>query len=444
MNRLKKKITFLLLCCIVVVTNCTFSPVNAQANEHMISGYIAPDFNLGNPAGFLVELLEGSIQAVSDSNGYFELAGVPDNSSGYTVKISKDSYLSRQINGIKVTGNPQLGSQTEPLKIWAGDMKIKGVQDNAINMSDIVEVSRHFNSSYGDGEKYSAASDLNSDKAVNMKDIIIIANHFNKSSADYPEATINYPTPAKLKVSFIYVGKGDSIFIETPGGKSMLVDAGHDYNGNSIVSYIRSAGFNKLDVLVGTHPHNDHIGGMSTVIDSLEIGRIYLPEVPMTSDALDNLHKAITNKGLKVDTAIAGVSINLDPDLKIDMLAPKGEFYESINNYSAVIKITYKNTSFLLSGDANTLSEAEMLAAGYDLKADVLKVGHHGSLKSTSAEYLEAVSPKYAVISVGPNDSGNPKKATLDKLAAANIKVYRTDIDGTITATSDGNTVVFN
>jgi beta-lactamase superfamily II metal-dependent hydrolase len=427
----------------ILAVNFASYPVYAEANLYKIYGYVDPDLSNGNRSGFLVELEGNSIQAVSDSDGYFELRSVPDNSSWYTVIISKEGYLQRQIAGVKVTGDLQFGSPSEPFKMWAGDMKINGVQDNAINMTDIMEVASHFNTT-SDDERYITALDINSDKAVNMSDIVIVAAHFNQTPTDYPEVKINHIASASLRVSFIDVGKADSIFIETPCGKSMLIDAGHAEDGISVISYIKNAGYKKLDVVVGTHPHKDHLGGMSTVINSLEIGKMYLPKVQTTNEVLNTTLKAMQNKGLKADTAKAGVSITLDPDLKIDILAPKGNSYQSLNDYSTVIKITYKNTSFLFSADANTLSESEMLAAGYDLKSNVLKVGHHGSNKATSSKYLKAVSPKYAVICVGPNDDNDPQQETLNKLAAANVKVFRTDLDGTITATSDGNTIIFH
>lgn len=449
MGKLKNKAASLLLGCMalatIFTTNFTFASVNAEANQYKISGYIDPDLSFINQdlrAGFSIELIGYSLQTTSNSEGYFELSGIPLNSSEYTVKISKEGYLYRQITGVKVLNNLLLGSQSEPIKMWAGDMKVNNVQDNAINITDVMEVAKHFNCTSGD-EKYDIGSDINRDSAVNITDIMIVANHFNKDPSSYPELKINNPTD--LKVIFIDVGKGDSILVKAPNGKSMLVDAGKSIASASVTSRIKSEGFYKIDVLVGTHPHGDHIGGMNAVINSFDIGKMYLPKVASTTEHLDNLLATMKNKGLKADTAKAGDSIDLDPDLKVDILAPKRDSYQDENDYSIVIKLTYKNTSFLLGGDASAVSEGEMLAAGYDLKADVLKVGHHGSYKSTSADYLKAVSPRFAVISVDAgNDSGYPTTNTLNKLAAANVQVFRTDKNGTITASSDGNTVVFN
>ncbi len=253
-------------------------------------------------------------------------------------------------------------------------------------------------------------------------------------------ATIN---DAGLKVSFIDVGQADSILVETPNGKSLLIDAGNNEDGDFVVSYIKSKGLNKIDVIVGTHYHEDHIGGLDTVINNFDIGKIYMPNA--TTQVFEDVLIAAKNKNLKINTAKAGVNIDLDSDLEVSILAPVGNTYEDLNNYSAVIKLTYKNNSFLFEGDAGNISESEMLSSGSNLKADVLKVGHHGSNDSTTEPFLKAVSPKYAVISVGKdNDYWYPTKQTLDKLAATSVQVYRTDELGTIVAFSDGNTIAFD
>jgi len=153
----------------------------------------------------------------------------------------------------------------------------------------------------------------------------------------------------------------------------------------------------------------------------------------------------IKNKNLKIKTAAAGIKIEMDVQVKIEMLAPNGSQYDDLNDHSAVIKLTFGKTSFMLDGDAETISESEMLAKGYNLKADVLKIGHHGSNSSTSSEFLKAVSPSYAIISVGKdNDYGHPTQATLTKLEQANISIFRTDENGTIIATSDGTKITFD
>jgi competence protein ComEC len=233
--------------------------------------------------------------------------------------------------------------------------------------------------------------------------------------------------------------------VQTPSGKAILIDAGNNADGNAVVSYIKSQGVKKIDVLVGTHPHEDHIGGMDTVVNSFDIGQIYMPRATTTTKTYEDVLAAISQKGLKITAAKGGQTIDVDPAIKADVLAPNSSTYDDLNNYSVVLKLTYKNTSFLLAGDAEDISEQEMVNKGYNLKADVLKVGHHGSDSSTTPAFLKAVSPKYAVISVGRgNDYGHPAPATLTKLASAGIEIYRTDEAGTIIATSDGNTIRFD
>jgi beta-lactamase superfamily II metal-dependent hydrolase len=212
----------------------------------------------------------------------------------------------------------------------------------------------------------------------------------------------------------------------------MLVDAGPNEAGSAVVAYLQKEGVKRIDYLVATHPHADHIGGMDTVIQSFEIGKVYMPRVTTTTESFESVLRSIQAKGLKITPARAGMAVLEGDGLKVTFLAPCSSGYEDLNNWSAVLKVSYAATSFLLTGDAQAESEQEMLASGADLRADVLKVGHHGSYSSTSQAFLNAVSPKYAVISVGAgNDYGHPHQETLAKLAAAGIKVYRTDRDGT-------------
>lgn len=247
---------------------------------------------------------------------------------------------------------------------------------------------------------------------------------------------------ALLKVHFIDVGQADCILIQAPTGQNMLIDAGHNADADTIVSYLNAQGVKKVDILVGTHPHEDHIGSLDTVINTFDIGKIYMPRVTHTTKTFEDVLLAVKNKGLKISTAKGGTSIDFSPDTKVEIVAPNSSQYESLNNYSAVIKLTYGKTSFLFTGDAEDISENEMLTANYDLKADVLKVGHHGSSSSSTRPFLKAVSPKYAVISVGKdNDYGHPHKETINRLFESGISVFRTDESGTIIFTTDGDKI---
>ncbi|WKV09668.1 ComEC/Rec2 family competence protein [Thermoanaerobacterium sp. CMT5567-10] len=268
--------------------------------------------------------------------------------------------------------------------------------------------------------------------------------NFNQVQSETQNSTVQ-SKDGILKVYFIDVGQGDSIFIKSPDGKTMLIDAGVPEMGKKVVDYIKSLGVKKIDILVGTHPHEDHIGGMDYVINNFDIGKFYMPKVTTNTKTFEYVLNAAKNKGLKIDVAKAGVSLDLGPEVSAKMIAPNRTKYDDLNEYSAVIKLNYGDTSFLFTGDAEAESEKEMINQGYDLKSDVLKIGHHGSYTSTTAAFLDAVDPEYAVISCGKgNDYGHPHSVTLKKLKARNIPVYRTDECGTIVATSDGHSVSFN
>ena len=247
-------------------------------------------------------------------------------------------------------------------------------------------------------------------------------------------------TNGVLEVHYIDVGQGDSILIHL-SGKTMLIDAGN--NAASIITYIKTLNIDKIDAIVATHPHADHIGGMAEIINEFVVDKIYMPKVAHTSKTYENLLLTIKNKNLKVNTAKAGTTIDLGNKIKIEVMAPNSENYNNLNDYSAVVKIEYENVSFLFTGDAEAVSEKEMVEKyGNKLKANVLKVGHHGSTTSTTLNFLNTVSPEYAIISVGENNSyGHPNQETLDKLK--NIDVFRTDKLGTIVAKTDGQTINF-
>lgn len=250
------------------------------------------------------------------------------------------------------------------------------------------------------------------------------------------QGTVAITPGEELKVHFLDVGQGDSIFIELPTNETILIDASIKDASDKIINYLKEEKVSKIDYVFATHPHSDHIGGMSAVIKAFDIGQIYMPKAVTTTKTYENLLLTIKDKNLKIKTAKAGNTIIDTDDLKLVVLAPNQDSYESLNNYSIVLKLTYKEKSFLFTGDAETLSEKEITG---DVEADVLKVGHHGSRTSTSQSFLNKVNPSYAVISVGlNNDYKHPHQEVLDRLEKKNIKIYRTDQNGDIIFTTDG------
>ena len=246
-----------------------------------------------------------------------------------------------------------------------------------------------------------------------------------------------------LKVHYIDVGQADSILIEN-NGKFALIDGGNNADGNLVVNYLKSKGVSKLDYVIATHPQEANIGGLDDVINNFSIGKVIMPKATTTTKTYEDVLTAIRNKGLTITLPKTGDKYSIG-GATFTILAPNSESYDSLNNYSVVVKLTYLNNSFLFTGDAETLSENEMINKGLDLKADVLKVGHHGSSTSTSQGFLDRVNPKYAVVSVGKDNSyGHPNKTVMDRLQSKNINIYRTDESGTIIATSNGNNITFN
>ncbi|MEV2281492.1 ComEC/Rec2 family competence protein [Paenibacillus larvae] len=244
-----------------------------------------------------------------------------------------------------------------------------------------------------------------------------------------------------LKVLFLDVGQGASQLLVSPNGKTMLIDAGDNDKEQLMLDYMKKYGITKLDIVIGTHPDADHIGGVDKVIDHLDIGKVYLPKASSNTKTYESLLTSIKQKGLKVTTAKAGVKLDWDPDVQVEMLAPV-KSYKDNNNNSAVVRLTHGANAILLTGDAESESEQDMIASKAELSADLMLVGHHGSNSSTTAAFLNKVKPKAAVIQVGKgNKYGHPKEKVLQRLEKQGVKVYRNDEQGTIAAISDGKQI---
>ena len=246
----------------------------------------------------------------------------------------------------------------------------------------------------------------------------------------------------EMKVHFIDVDQGDSTFIELPNGEAMLIDAGEADQGDKVVTYIYTQGYDTIDYVVATHAHSDHIGGLPVVLDSFNIGNFYMTSAVATTSIYEDMLNAADESGATVHDVMAGDIIYDEANLLIEVVAPKVIDNDEHNNNSVVIKLTYGDDKFLFTGDAEKSEEDGIWT---NIKCDVLKVGHHGSDSSSSSNFLKKVEPSYAVISCGFHNSyGHPTDDVLKRLDDRNIDVYRTDLQGTIVFTSDGSNISVN
>jgi len=240
----------------------------------------------------------------------------------------------------------------------------------------------------------------------------------------------------EMQVHFINVGQGDSILIESPSGKTMLIDGGVKGAGQQIVSYLKELGINKLDIVVATHPDADHIGGLIPVLDNMTIEQFYDSGKVHTSQTFEEMLTRIDEKNIPYHVPKIGDDIEFDKDVNVKVLNANDQATDN-NDASIVLKMTYGNVSFLLTGDAGVALEKEMLQ--YDVKATVLKAGHHGSNTSSSEEFIQAVKPEVTILSYGEdNKYGHPHAEIVDRLQAIGSKIYATADLGTITVSTDG------
>ena len=256
---------------------------------------------------------------------------------------------------------------------------------------------------------------------------------------DVDDNLANTDVTGNLEIHFIDVGQADCILIKN-NGKAMLIDAGNNDDAALVKKYLKEQKITKLDYVIGTHPHEDHIGSLDVVIKNFDIETIIMPNKVNTTKTFEDVIEAIEKKKLSITEAKVGDKYTLG-DAEFVILAPNKD-YDDNNNVSVVIRLVYGENSFMLTGDAEELSEKDILKTGLTLKSDVLKFGHHGSSTSTSIEFLEAVSPKYGVLLCGVDNSyGHPHRETLDKISKYKIETYRTDEQGTIILTSDGKNI---
>ena len=259
----------------------------------------------------------------------------------------------------------------------------------------------------------------------------------NNSQSQKENVVSSIPVEGNLNIYFIDVGQADSILIVNDDS-SMLIDAGNNEDGEDVVNFIKEKGVTKLDYVIGTHPHEDHIGGLDDVINSdIEIDNVYMPQIETTTKTYEDVVDAIANKGLSVYSPKKGDTFTLG-DASLEVMTDSILDEDNLNLSSITLLIKYGSNTFLFMGDAEEENEKTRDWP----KVDLLKVGHHGSNTSSSDEFLNEIKPTYSIIMAGEgNLYGLPTEKTLNKLSNIGSTIYRTDLNGTIEVTSDGEEI---
>ena len=244
----------------------------------------------------------------------------------------------------------------------------------------------------------------------------------------------------QIEIHFIDVGQADATLIITGGG-TMLIDAGSRSSGPRVVEYLQELGMTEITYVVGTHPHEDHIGGMDLVLNTFNVGTLLIPPVSHTTRTYERMIEAIENHNIYTRAPEAGDVINLGGAI-FTIIHPNSDNYSNLNDWSISKRMAFGNVSMVTTGDAERPAELEMIEAGHYLRADILRLGHHGSRTSTSQEFFDAVSPSIAIIQVGEgNRYGHPHEEVMDRLHAVNARIYRNDHHGDIVLTTDGTNI---
>lgn len=243
-----------------------------------------------------------------------------------------------------------------------------------------------------------------------------------------------------LTVHYMDVGQADAALIQC-GDDTMLIDGGNAADSDLIIAYLKKLNVKALDYMICTHAHEDHVGGLSAPLSVMTVGSVYAPVTESDSEAYQTFKQKVNQQNKEIVHPIPAETMSLG-NARVQFIGPVNENTDNLNNTSIVLKVTYGNTSFLFTGDAERDEEQDIINAGYDISADVLKLGHHGSDSSTSYVFLHEVMPRYAVISVGEyNSYGHPAETVLSRLSDAGTQTFRTDLQGDIVAVSDGNSI---
>ena len=275
--------------------------------------------------------------------------------------------------------------------------------------------------------------------------LILLLSSFFYTFFSYIQKNFFQVSNHNLRFHLIDVGQGDSSLIITPKAKTILIDAGDEAHAKKVVSYIREQGIEKLDLVIATHPDADHIGGMDKVIKNFDIGVFAMPDVSAKTNQYKQIQRELKAKKMKVTRLYQGDKVQIDDDIDFEILSPvKGKKYDDTNEYSIVAKIVYKDTSFILMGDATMENEVDIINNVPDIDIDVLKLGHHGSSTSSSDYFITKTSPNIAIISCGKNNKyGHPHQEVMRVLKKHGVTPYRTDEMGDIVITSDGKEIKY-
>lgn len=261
----------------------------------------------------------------------------------------------------------------------------------------------------------------------------------------YLNLNVNYyDCNNNIIIHYIDVGQGDAALIQV-NNINMLIDSGPKESRNKILDYLQSLNIKKINYIVATHPHEDHIGNMAKIIKTYGLYKFYAPKIENTTSTFEKMIDALKDKNLKINVIKKDTnSIDLGKNTDVTVFSPIKDSYDNINNYSPVIKIQYGDTSFLFTGDAEKEVENEILLdSNNNIRSDVIKIGHHGSSTSSSKSFIEKVNPSIAIISVGADNKFNhPNKSTIDCLTKNNIKIYQTNKENTIILSSDGHKII--
>ena len=244
-----------------------------------------------------------------------------------------------------------------------------------------------------------------------------------------------------LEIHFIDVGQADCILIKS-NNEAMLIDAGNNGDAEIIKKYLTNENIEELNYVIGTHPHEDHIGALDAVINTFDIKNIIMPKITTTTKTFEDVVTAIENKNLSITLPKVGNKYEIG-EAEFIILSPVKEDYGSnLNNYSVSILLTYGDNKFIFTGDAESEVEEDILNTNLNIEADLMKMGHHGSTTSNSEEFLDKISPKISVITCGIDNSyGHPHKEILDTLTKRDVEIYRTDLQGNIIVFSDGKNI---